>query len=127
MAATTTIFQNISNWFGKVSEVFETDKFNMQRDNQPNAYKEIEFIANYYKTNYGCEVSNDWLNSMASDRHAARLMLTQKHRYSVPIYNPDLEPLNPDEYIKRSELTKFMRDQEFKNFIGNLKCSCPKH
>lgn len=123
MTATTTIFQNISNWFGKVSEVFETDKFNMQRDNQPNAYKEIEFIANYYKTNYGCEVSNDWLNSMASDRHGARLMLTQKHRYSVPMYNPVGEE-NTNEYIRRSELTKILHETEFKNFIDSLKCKC---
>jgi len=102
-------------------------EFNRRRERQHSAYKEIELIANHYKTNYGCEVSNDWLNSLASDRHAARLMLTQKHRYSVPVYNPNLEPANQDEYIKKSELTKFIHTLEFKNFIDNLKCSCAKH
>jgi hypothetical protein len=125
--ATTSIFQNINNFLGEISEIFDDVRFNNTRAKQPTAYKEIEFIVDHFKTEFGCEVSNDWLNSMASDRLAARLMLTQKHRYSVPIYNPTLELSNQDEYIKRSELTSVMRTMEFKNFIDNLKCKCSKH
>ena len=127
MATTTTIFEGITNWFADVSGLYETEKFNRNRAKQPNAYKEIEFVANSYKSKFGCESSNRWLNDLMTDRRGARSLLTPKHRYSIPIYNPDLASENPDEYITRSELTKFMREQEFKNFIDKLKCSCPKH
>lgn len=128
MATTSTMIQSINNFIGGISEIFDDVRFNNIRAKQPTAYKEIEFVAGHFKTKFGCEVSNDWLNSMISNRHGARLMLTQKHRYSVPIYNPAQEPSqNQDEYIRRSEITSIMRTQEFKNFIDNLKCKCPKH
>ena len=127
MATTTTMFQSINNFIGGISEIFDDVRFNNTRAKQPTAYKEIEFVANQFKTKFGCEVSNDWLDEVLTDRRGARSLLTQKHRYSVPIYNPTLEPSNQDEYVKRSELISLMRTQEFKNFIDNLKCKCHKH
>ncbi len=125
--ATTSIFQNINEWFGVMSDGFATERFNNTRAKQPTAYKEIEFIANHFKTKYDCKLGNEWLDEVLTDRRGARHMLTQKHRYSVPIYNPALVSQNQDEYIKRSELTSVMRTMEFKNFIDNLKCKCSKH
>ena len=129
MATTTTMFQSINNFIGGISEMFDDVRFNNTRAKQPTAYKEIEFIANHFKTKYDCKLGNEWLDEVLTDRRGARSMLTQKHRYSVPIYNPTLaySSSNQEEYIKRSELTSIMRSQEFKNFIDNLKCKCPKH
>lgn len=121
--ATTSMFQNINNFIGEISEMFDDMRFNTTRANQPNPYKEIEFVARHFKTEFGCEVSNEWLDDVLIDRHGARSMITPKHRYAVPIYNPTLELSNQDEYVKRSELTSLMRTQEFKNFIDNLKCT----
>ena len=123
----TSMFQNINNFIGEISEKFEDVRFANTRANQPSAYKEIEFIANHFKTKYDCKLSNEWLDEVLTDRRGARHMLTQKHRYSVPVYNPALDSENQDEYIKRSELTSVMRTLEFKNFIDNLKCKCSKH
>jgi hypothetical protein len=126
--ATTTMFQSINNFIGGISEIFDDVRFNNTRAKQPTAYKEIEFVANSYKSKFGCESSNDWLDAVLTDRRGARSLLTPEHRYSVPIYNPTLEhSKNQDEYVKRSELTSIMRTMEFKNFIDNLKCKCPKH
>lgn len=125
--ATTSMFQNINNFIGEISEMFDDMRFNTTRANQPNPYKEIEFVARHFKTKYDCKLSNDWLDEVLTDRSGARSMLTQKHRYAVPIYNLALDSGNQDEYVRRFELISLMRTQEFKNFIDNLKCKCPKH
>jgi len=122
------MFQNITNWIADASGFYENEKFNRNRESQPTAYKEIKYVVNSYKSKFGCVESNDLLDDIMTDKRGARSLLTPKHRYSVPIYNPNLvEPANQDEYVKRSEITSIIRTLEFKNFIDNLKCSCDKH
>lgn len=75
------------------------------------------------KNVFGCETGNKWLDGVLIDRYGARVMITQKHRYNIPIYDPKLATENHGEYIKRSELYDFMRNREFKKFIDNLSLS----
>lgn len=70
----------------------------------------------------GCEHTNQWLDDVLTDRRGARYLLTPKHRYAVPVHNPNLNPENPDECNKHSKLPNIMRTLEFVNFINQLKC-----
>ncbi len=123
----TTIINRINNFIDNIADTYFINRFDRQRATQATAQDEIKFIANHMKNKFGCETSNEWLCSTLADRRGARSLLTPAHRYIVPIYKPDFDLQKPDEYIKRSELYDIMRQQEFKQFIDNLKCSCPKH